>query len=320
MTRFSDSMFIEMFERMGPLAMQRETGVDKSSLYKRRRRIENKLNIVLKTPNGKNGHGGEFYDKIEAYPHRREISLKNGVILVGSDSHYWPGVESVAHRAFVKFAKEIKPDVIVKNGDELDFPGISRHAAIGWEERPKVQDEIECAKDRLSEIENASKNSKFYWPLGNHDARFETRLATVAPEYAKVHGVHLKDHFPRWKPCWSVWVNGNTVIKHRFKGGIHATHNNAIWSGKSVVTGHLHSLKVTPFSDYNGTRFGVDTGTMADPYGPQFTNYTEDNPLNWRAGFVVLTFVGGELLWPEVCFVRDHEKGICEFRGKQFQA
>ena len=104
------------------------------------------------------------------------------------------------------------------------------------------------------------------------------------------------------------------VIKHRYKGGIHATHNNTLWAGKTVVTGHLHSLKVTPFSDYNGIRWGVDTGTLADPYGPQFENYTEQNPANWRSGFVVLTFKDGTLLDPEIVRVVGERK--VSFRGE----
>lgn len=315
----SDTEFIELFKNKGPEWILKNNILrSRSGIFQRRRNLEKKLKVVIKAPNSDRGHGSRLYDQIQEYPHRKIEKLTNGVVLVGSDAHYWPGVESVAHRAFVKFCREMKPAIIVKNGDELDFPSISRHPPIGWETRPKVQAEIEAASDRLSEIENASKSSKMYWSLGNHDARFETRLATVAPEYAKVHGVHLKDHFPRWTPCWSIWVN-DVVIKHRIKGGIHATHNNTMWAGKTTVTGHLHSLKVTPFSDYNGTRYGVDTGTLADPYGPQFVDYTEDGPKNWRAGFAVLTFRDGELVWPEVCFVRDHDKGICEFRGDRFR-
>lgn len=315
----SDDSFIELFQTRGPEWMLKNNILkSRSGIFHRRRNLEKKKKIVIKAPNSEKGHGSSLYKEIQEYPHRQEIALENGVVLVGSDSHYWPGVESVAHRAFVKLCRDFKPAIIIKNGDELDFPGISRHSPIGWETRPRVQDEIETAKERLSEIENASLNSKLFWPLGNHDARFETRLATVAPEYANIHGVHLKDHFPRWQPCWSVWVN-DVVIKHRFKSGVHATHNNTMWAGKSMVTGHLHSLKVNPFTDYNGTRYGVDTGTLADPYGPQFVDYTEDNPKNWRAGFVVLTFKDSELLWPEVCFVRNHEKGVCEFRGDTFR-
>jgi hypothetical protein len=106
------------------------------------------------------------------------------------------------------------------------------------------------------------------------------------------------------------------VVKHRWKGGIHATHGNTSMSGKTMVTGHLHSLKVTPYSDYNGTRYGVDTGTLAEPDGPQFINYLEDGPTNWRSGFAILTFHEGKLLWPEL--VHKWDEGKIEFRGKVY--
>lgn len=248
------------------------------------------------------------------HPARYEMQVEDGIVIVGSDAHYWPGVVSTAHRAFVEFCKEYKPKVIVMNGDILDGARVSRHPPIGWENTPTLAEEVDAAKDRLDEIYRAHKGAKRIWPLGNHDGRFETRLASVAPEYAKIHGVHLRDHFPAWQPCWSTWINDSVVIKHRYKGGIHATHNNTLNAGKTTVTGHLHSLKVTPFTDYNGTRFGVDTGTLADPDGPQFLDYTEDNAKNWRSGFVVLTFRKGRLMWPEVVNVL--EPGAVEFRGE----
>ena len=145
------------------------------------------------------------------------------------------------------------------------------------------------------------------------NSRYETRLATIAPEFAKIHGFHLKDHFPEWEPCWSVWINDDVVVKHRFKGGIHAPWNNTIYAGRTMVTGHLHSQKVMPFTDYNGTRWGVDAGTMADPDGPQF-EYLEDNPRNWRQGFCILTFKNGVLLQPEL--VRVHAPNVLDFRGE----
>ena len=83
-----------------------------------------------------------------------------------------------------------------------------------------------------------------------------------------------------------------------------------------MVTGHLHSLKVTPFDDYNGIRYGVDTGCLADTDGKQFMDYTEDNPKNWRSGFAVLTIRNGNLMWPEVVHVS--KEGV-EFRGNYVQ-
>lgn len=55
--------------------------------------------------------------------------------------------------------------------------------------------------------------------MGNHDLRLESRLANLVPEYAKVHGFQIKDHFPYWNTCMSLWVNNDLIIKHRFKGG-----------------------------------------------------------------------------------------------------
>jgi hypothetical protein len=155
------------------------------------------------------------------------------------------------------------------------------------------------------------------WTLGNHDSRYENRLAANAPQYEFVKGFSLKDHFPAWHSCWSCWPTEQVVVKHRWKGGIHATHNNAVQSGVSICTGHLHSLKVTPFADYNGNRFGVDTGTLAETNGPQFINYLEDSPTNWRSGFAILTFHNGRLLWPELVYSWGAENKI-EFRGKVY--
>lgn len=255
--------------------------------------------------------------KTMAVKGRQITELQNGTVLIGGDAHFWPGEPTTAYRAFVKFVKRFKPKIIVINGDVLDAPSISRHPPIGWNRLPTVKEEIDTAKERLDEIAKASFKAEKYWPLGNHDARLETRLAQVAPELKDVYGTSLNDHFPDWQGCWSVHINdrpGGVVVKHRFKGGIHAPANNTLWAGRTMITGHLHSLKVEPFSDYNGTRFGVDGGCLAEPYHAAFQDYTEDNPKNWRSGFVLLTFVDGTLLWPEVCHV--FAPGIVEFRGE----
>jgi hypothetical protein len=309
-----DEEFVTIFEQCGAAETAKRLNIGIRSVYDRRVNLEKSLGRQITAP------GGPRVTNITrhgiTHPHRVELNVKNGIVLIGSDAHIWPGPVSPAMKAFIKFCKEMSPAAVIMNGDVMDFATISRHPPIGWEKRPTVQEEIEAAQAIMHRIELAvPKSCELSWPLGNHDARLETRLATVAPEYARVHGVHLRDHFgPRWRPCWATWINNSVVIKHRHKGGIHATHNSTMWSGKTMVTGHLHSLKVTPFSDYNGTRWGVDTGTLADPDGAQFRDYSEDNPKNHRSGFVVLTFKDGRLLWPEVVAVHDAE--TIDFRGQ----
>lgn len=248
---------------------------------------------------------------------RLQLDLKTGRILVGSDIHIWPGPLTTAQRAFIALAKKLKPEIIVLNGDVFDGAKISRFPPGIWdqEERPTVQQELEACQAFVNALRVASPNSIFIWVWGNHDARFEFRLAANASEFKGVKGFALGDHFPGWQFCMALFVNDDLVIKHRFKGGRHAPENNALWAGRSMGTGHLHSQKVEPVTDYNATRYGMDFGTMADPESKQF-DYTEEAPTGWRMGFGLLTIVDSHLLMPELVKVCDWEPNSVEFRGE----
>lgn len=244
--------------------------------------------------------------------------MVDGTVLVGSDFHIWPGGESTALRAFKKLAKDLKPAAVILNGDVLDFPQISRHPPIGWESAPSIKEEIEAAQDHLDDISKACGKARKIWTLGNHDARFETRLAMVAKEYKGLQGIHLSDFFGLWEKGWSCLINGDleggrTMVKHRFKGGMGAPRANTLNAGIHMVTGHLHSQKVIPISDYLGDRYGVDSGCVADKDHKAFVDYTEDAPLDWRSGFAVLTYKGGKLLYPEL--VTKWDSSHVQFRG-----
>lgn len=307
--RSTDNDVIRAIERYGVSGAARHLKMDVRGLHRRRDLIEERIGRQITPPDIRTPRKGIEHDA------RIYLEVKNGIVLVGGDGHYWPGKATLAHRAFVKLCKDLSPTAVIMNGDAFDGATISRHPSIGWENRPSVIDELEAVQERLGEIEQATpRRCKLVWTLGNHDMRYETRLATVAPEYARVHGFHLKDHFPSWSPAWSCWINENVVVKHRFKGGAHAAHNNTQTAGLSIVTNHLHAGKVTPYTDYTGTRYGVDTGTLAEPNGPQFIHYSEDNPKNHRSGFAVLTFRDGKLMYPELVQAWD-EKHV-QFRGE----
>jgi hypothetical protein len=313
--RFSDEEFLEAWNRYKrPALVSVNLGLDLRGVYARRREIEKKYKISLKSSYGK----GESLSKYDYITHEDKLSfdVQNGCVIVFSDAHFWPGIKTTAYLGMLRFIRKMKPAIIINNGDCFDGASISRHSRIGWQQRPTVKQELDACKEHLTQIEKLAGKSKLIWPMGNHDARFESRLAANAPEFEGVEGSTFAYHFPKWNTCWSTWINDKVVVKHRFKNGVHATHNNTLWAGKTMVTGHLHSLKVTPFDDYNGTRWGVDTGTLAEPSGPQFSDYLEKNPTNWRSGFVVLTFVDGELLWPEIARVVG--KAI-DFRGELIQ-
>lgn len=311
----SDTEFMKLFDQHGATKTARMVGTTERNVYKRRRNLERQIDAPITAPTKA---------WLEAkYPHRLQHEIKNGVALVGSDFHIWPDQNSTALRAFKKFADDLRPNVVILNGDVLDFPLIGRHSPIIWESAPEPWQEIEAAQDHLSDIAKACRRARKVWCLGNHDARFEANLATHAGRYRNITGVHLSDHFGLWEKGWSCAINslverGRTMIKHKPKGGgMNAARASALNSGVSYVHGHLHSQKVTPITDYNGDRYGVDGGMIADPSFKQFINYTEDGPLDWRSGFCLLTYRDCRLMTPELISSWD-DKHV-QFRGNMIR-
>ncbi len=306
----TDEEFIKLFEELGAKGTADRLGMGQRGVHERRRNLERRYRRTLTSPI----RPGNPQPEYKEHPGRISANVQDGFVLIGSDAHYWPGPPSLMHRALVHFCKFLKPKLIILNGDVIDACTISSHPPIGWAKLPTVKEEIEAAQARLGEIERATYKARKIWTLGNHDSRFETRVATVAPELVAVLGTSLADHFPLWESCWSVFINDDIVVKHRYKGGMHAPHNNTVNSGRTIVTGHLHSAKITPWDDYNGTRYGMDTGCIADPNHRAFLDYTEDNPKNWREGIGVLELVGGRLKPPDL--VARWDSGSVVFRGE----
>ena len=216
--------------------------------------------------------------------------------IVGSDLHVWSGDPTIIFKAFCKVARDLKVDGIVMNGDIIDGARVSRHPQIKGSAAPKIHQEIETAKEWFKLLPIAKHQ---LWSVGNHDIRIDSYIVNNANELEGMVPT-LQDHFKDWKFSYAFDVNG-TEIRHRFRGGIHAGWNNALHSGVSMVTGHTHQLQVTAMRDRKGTRWGIETGTLADPFGPQF-EYSEGTPSRSQMGFVVLTFdEQGTMLPPEIC-------------------
>ena len=309
--KITDAEFLELWEaHRSVAAISKITGMAERALHERRRKIEGRHGVQLIAQKN---------DVTKALGGIR-LGLENGTVIVFSDAHF-NGRRTTAFKALLWLIDELKPKVVINNGDAFDGASVSRHPPHGWEDTPSVIQELNACTIALRDIQEAAGDAKLIWTMGNHDARFSSRLSQVAPQFKEVQGFTLEEHFPDWTHCMSCLVTDQLMVKHRWKGGIHATHNNTVNSGVSFVTGHLHSAKVTPWTDYTGVRYGVDCGTLAESFGDQFT-YAENSPRNWRSGFAVLTLVGGHLLMPELCMVSDlgtrSGEDLVEWRGELY--
>lgn len=306
--KVSDDEFIRIFRASETAFEAAQTiGGDLRTIMFRRRTIEERYGIALHT-------AGQATKQVLTQHEARHCMDFEGVMVVFSDAHFWPGRMSRANKALLRVLPVLKPKMVNANGDLLDGSTISRHHRIGWQKLPKLTEELTETQQRMGEIKKAYPKALRRIQPGNHDMRFDGYLSNIAPEMEGIAGSSLWSHFPDWEVSLSLMLNGNTMIKHRYHSSLHAPMQNAIKSGVNMVTGHLHRLHYDVWGDYKGHRFGIDTGTLCEVTGPQML-YGEDNPTPGSSGFVVLTFKkGGLLLDPE--FARLREDGKVYFRGE----
>jgi len=307
------------------------TGMSMSSVL-RRRRVRAKFGKVLPTVPRRGGHNpssnhlGKFDWQIvaPAYKPRLDLTLKDGYCVIFSDAHFWPGIRSLAFEGLLLVLKELKPKLVISNGDAFDGASISRHDPLGWQKQPKVIEELDATKGFLGEIERAAPKARRIFTAGNHDSRFDRRLASEISEFEDVPGMRLQDHLKQWEFCYGALVNEDTdpfFVIHAIRGGMYAPRNNVLAAGCTVFTGHLHSQKSIPVTTLLHEWDGVDGGMLADRDGPQFS-YVSSRPTDWREGFAVQRVDRDGLRYPaELARVIYHRKERrLVFRGEVIAA
>lgn len=275
-------------------------------VYVRRNFYEKKHGTPL-TSAGLAGHAGRGDAGSVPYNYKPRLTMDgfSGRAVIFSDCHFWGGIsDTLAYLALLEVIKDLKPKLVIANGDVLDGAKVSRFPPDGWENRPRMADELDEVKARMADIRHAYRGAKHIRVIGNHDARFDRYLAVNAGEFEGIQGFRLRDHLSEWEETVSLFINGHTMIKHRIGQGRHTAYTNTLKAGTSGVTGHTHRLKVEPFGDYRGRRYWGESGTLADPCGPQFA-YTEDGPTEACSGFLVCHFDSSGRLWlPSMCEVQ----------------
>ena len=296
-----------------PARMARATGIGIRNVFARR------LSLVSKGHELDTNPAAISKDTAWAYPRKRDIKITDGTAIVYSDAHFWPGLPiTVGFRALLALISVLRPVAVIANGDLSDFPKISRFARTGWQKLPGVMDELDEVKARQADIKALCGGAATLRTIGNHCVRFDTFLANHAADFEGIAGTRLADHLPDWPEAWSVRINDDCVIKHRWHGGVHAAWNNVVKGGVTIVTGDTHRLDARPFMDYRGVRWGVETGMLSVPpqelsdAGEGPFEFFEDKPAAWTQGFAVLTWHRGRLLQPELCRV---DGGTAWFRA-----
>lgn len=187
-------------------------------------------------------------------------------VLAISDMHL-PFVDKDALKELYKAVAIEKPDVIVQVGDLLDQYVFSRYTRDLNFVTPaeEVENGYEMAKEFWSKINKISKNSAKYQLLGNHDIRVNKRVKEKLPELEVLLDLGKRlynfDRVKVMKSDTDFIVLDDVVYVHGWltKLGDHAAYFN-----KSVVHGHSHRPGIIVQTMFDGIRFELDVGHMAD--------------------------------------------------------
>ncbi len=195
-------------------------------------------------------------------------------VLILSDIHVpYHSVEAV--EAAVEFGRKLKPDVVLLNGDTLDFYQCSRYQKDPG--KRTLKEELATGKEMLVWLRKMFRKSRFIFKLGNHDERWDHFIWNRAAEMFDVENVQLHNML-EFEKLGIERVGSNIIMcgklavlhGHEFgKSGIAAPVNPArgafLRTNHTVLIGHLHRPSSHAESDmFQSETMTWSTGCLCD--------------------------------------------------------
>jgi lambda repressor-like predicted transcriptional regulator len=275
-------------------------------------------------------------------PKVRPASQSRPQLWVLVSDHQAPLHSEEAHTAFLGFCERVKPDCGVHLGDLVDFSNISRFGDSGDQRfNASAQDCINTGYRILSEIVEASSNTKWWFMLGNHDERIRNesllraeRLWGIRP--ADIPGSSREDDALSIRRLLRLDELGITCIdepggyKHnRLRIGEDFEIRHGMFTGgqpakktmdslqASVAVGHTHAKSHAFKALFD--REGISTIVQGAEIGHMAQNNLGYNHgrSDWHPGWATVTLFPDGTTNIEHC-VFDEKRGKATWRGQQF--
>lgn len=288
------------FERAAGLREQR--GTSKVSLLTARLHTEKEIReYAEETVMGSAGRWAASYNQREGIKH----------VVVGSDFH-GQMVDPLALRVWFDVIKQVKPDLVVLNGDVCDFPTVGRFSQIPGAGALSLQDEIDYVRDHIlaPTRKAAGKKVPVTYHIGNHEHRLVRYLADTAPQLADLRclrwdalfgiddfGIEMvfggnwlaprqKDRTENVARTFKVYYD-SFVVTHGRSIAKNAMAEELARFGMSGTSGHTHRPGIwTGGTLANPGLSWTSTGMMAGfAVGKDYV----DGPSGWTMGFAVFT-------------------------------
>lgn len=233
--------------------------------------------------------------------YRERAGVKH--VLVGSDFH-GQFVDPLALRVWLDVAKDVQPDVIVFNGDVVDFPQVSRFSHMPGAGSLSLQDEIDWTRKNIfARTRTVCPDAAILYVIGNHEHRLIRYLADTAPELASLRCLRWDELFGIDDLGIEMVFGGNFMAPRQQDRRANVERKTYQVLYDSFVVTHGQSLAlVAPKAELE--RWGL-SGTSGHTHRPNiYTRPTLSQPhLSWTstpmmAGFAVgKDYVDGPSGW-----------------------
>lgn len=202
-------------------------------------------------------------------------------VLVGSDFHS-QFCDPFALRVFLEAAAWTQPDVVVLNGDVVDFASISRHRKLPGHFHWNLQDEIDWSRRFFGEVRAACPNSTILFVIGNHEYRLVNYLADTAPELASLRTLNFNALFGLEEFEVGLVCRSNFLAPYSSQRKQELSENWHVIGDAYVVTHGTSCAKIASAAQLD--RF-QKSGTSGHTHRPQlFTgNSLGTGPLSWMS-------------------------------------
>lgn len=201
--------------------------------------------------------------------------------LVCSDVHSMH-CDPFARFAFMRAVEIVSPDVVVVNGDLVDFPSISSHSKPPGHFHMSLQDELDWARDFLGDVRRRAPEATIYFVIGNHEYRLVRYLADTAPALASLRALSFDqifglDEFEVSLVCRSNFLAASDAARRK-----DLAENWVVIGGCYVAT---HGTSCAKFAAANELGHFAMSGTSGHTHRPQIFhgNTLGTGPISWMS-------------------------------------
>lgn len=201
-----------------------------------------------------------------------------------------PYEDKLAVNVMFKIHQHVRPEMVILNGDILDFTELSHFTRNKLEDRP-ITESIDAAVDIIKKLQ---KESTVVYHIGNHEIRLKKYLFNNAPEIADLISFNDLINDKLKTKIEFVEMVGRTCMKKYFNDSLLIGHFNRVskysaYTAKliledmkmSIIQGHTHRLGTYYTTGANCTYQGHEGGCLCSIH-PSYVH----SP-NWQNGFLI---------------------------------